>query len=405
MADQPQNPGKLLLVGQDASCAEVLARALGNLCCIRFVEGLGKALAAVSSDPPDLILVDLAADKCQALLWALDEKAELKKPPMVLLTGSGSEEIQGLDIGVLDCLSKDMTAELLRHRIAHLLEWKRTADHAWQLETRADKRIEQLESLIEMVTHDLKSPVVAIHGFVRMLRKRCDNMPPDSKRDEILKHLTVASRSLQNFLSDLSQLLAADKIELELEEVCLPEAIEEVVRLQLQSLEEKRIKVNLDFADYRPAVRADRRRIMQVLDNLIINAMSHMGEPPNPRIEVRLRDGRQCVITSVADNGVGIPPEYHDKVFKRFFRVPGTCAKTGTGLGLSIAKKIIETHSGRIWLESDCGRGATFSFSLPKFFADQSERQVDFGSGLEEDRTGIVCGTEVAIRHSTKLFR
>lgn len=385
MAEQPENPGKLLMVGQDAACAEFLARALGNLCHIRRVAEVGKAVASVADNPPDLILADLAADDFEILRRSLAEKQELKQPyPLVVFTGSASDEIEGLDMGVLDCLSRDMSADLLRLRIARLLEWKRTADHVVQLERNTDSRIEQLESLIEMVTHDLKSPVIAIHGFVRILRKMCETMPPDPKRDEILKYLTVASRSLQNFLGDLSQLLAADKIELELEEVCLTDAIEEVVQRQGQALEEKRIELYLNFGDYRPTVVADRRRIVQVVDNLIINAMSHMGQPPRPRIEVRLRDSRQFVILSVADNGIGIPPEYHDKVFKRFYRVPGRGANAGTGLGLSIAKTIIETHSGRIWLESDSGKGATFSFTLPKFVADQSECEAHGGSGVDE---------------------
>jgi signal transduction histidine kinase len=360
MDEQAQNAGKLLMVGSDVACAESFASALGNLCRIR------------SEDPPDLIIADLAVEELQALRRSLDKNAELRRPPLVLLTDSASDEIQSRDTGVMDCLSRDMNTDLLRLRIEHLLEWKRITDYTDQLESSTHKRIEQLESLIEMVAHDLKSPVIAIHGFVRMLRKRCGDMPPDPRLNEILKHLAVASRSLQNYLTDLSQLLAADGIELEFEEVSLTEAIEEVLDQQIQALEEKRITVDLDFADYRPKVLADRRRIIQVLDNLIINAMVHMGEPANPRIEVRLRDGRKFVIISVTDNGVGVPPDYHEKVFKRFFRVPGTGAKTGTGLGLSIAKTIVEMHSGRIWLESDRGKGATFCFTLPKSLSDNS---------------------------------
>jgi signal transduction histidine kinase len=373
MDEQAQNGGNLLVVGQDAASAEFLADALGNDCRIRFVENVRDAVACVSDDPPDLVIADLVADELQKLRRSLDENAEINRPFLVLLIGSASDKLQGVDADVLDCLSRDANADLIRLRIKRLLEWKRTVEYVDQFEIGTHTRVEQLESLIEMVAHDLKSPVIAIQGFVVMLRKRCGNMPPDPKLDEILKHLSAASCSLQNFLSDLSQLLAADGIELELEEVCLTEAIEEVVGQQLQALEEKRMTVNLDFADYRPTVLADKRRIMQVLDNLIVNAISHMGRPARPRVDVRLRDSRRFVITSVCDNGVGIPPEYHDQVFKRFFRVPGGCAKTGTGLGLSIAKTIVETHSGRIWLESDAGKGATFSFTLPKFVGDKSE--------------------------------
>ena len=398
MDEQARNPGKLLIVGPEIACAELLSGAVGNFCRIRFVAGVRDALACVSDDPPDLILADLAENELQAFRSSLDENPELDGLPLVLLTGSASDKIQGRDAFVLDCLSRDMNADLVRLRIARLLEWKRTADYVGRLESTTHTRIEQLESLIEMVAHDLKSPVVAIHGFVHMLRRRFGNMKPDPKLNEILRHLAVASRSLQNFLSDLSQLLAADGIEPELEEVCLTEAIEEVVGRQRQALEEKRITVNLDFADYRPAVLADKRRIVRVVDNLIINAMSHMGEPPNPRIDVCLRDARQFAITSVTDNGVGIPPEYHNDVFKRFFRAPGRGPKTGTGLGLSIAKTIIESHGGRIWLESDAGKGTTFSFTLPKFCADRSECKSERATVVQEPSSPARRGEQSVFR-------
>jgi len=106
---------------------------------------------------------------------------------------------------------------------------------------------------------------------------------------------------------------------------------------------------------------------MQVLDNLVVNAIRHMGNRADPTIRIRCTNDKGYVITSISDNGVGIPEEFHIRIFDRFFRGPPSTTKAGTGLGLYIAKKIVESHKGRIWVESREGMGATFFFTLPIF--------------------------------------
>jgi signal transduction histidine kinase len=108
-----------------------------------------------------------------------------------------------------------------------------------------------------------------------------------------------------------------------------------------------------------------------VLDNLLGNAIRHMGERSDAEIRIQVENEEDCICTSVSDNGIGIPLEYQSRIFDRFFRVPDDSgAKTGTGLGLSIVKKIVEGHKGRVWVESEPGKGAKFLFALPKLPQD-----------------------------------
>ncbi len=129
-------------------------------------------------------------------------------------------------------------------------------------------------------------------------------------------------------------------------------------------MHEKNIALVLDFEFGIPIVYGDKHRIAQVIDNLLSNAIKHMGDKPDCLIRITVSLGREFVRTSIIDNGIGIPEEYHSKIFDRFFRVqrggPG-----GTGLGLAISKTIVERHGGRIWVESKQGQGSCFSFTLP----------------------------------------
>jgi two-component system OmpR family sensor kinase len=160
--------------------------------------------------------------------------------------------------------------------------------------------------------------------------------------------------------------MVRERLELELTEVPLKETVEEVVNQHRQLMEQKRVAIELDFRECPTVVVVDRRRLIQVFDNLILNAVSHMGEFPEAAVRIGFADAEEFVVIGVSDNGIGIPAEYHDRIFSRFFRVPGEGRKSGTGLGLAIVKTIVESHGGTIWVESGVGGGAVFKFTLPK---------------------------------------
>ncbi|MFC1835686.1 sensor histidine kinase [Thermodesulfobacteriota bacterium] len=225
---------------------------------------------------------------------------------------------------------------------------------------------ENLESLIQTVAHDLKSPVIAVVGLVRALRGRCSNLPLDERRNSILDQLESSGERMERFLKDLLEDLASDHMSHVPEQVRLDQIVHASIRQHHQTIEEGGIKVEFEIASNLDSVRADPHRIRQVVDNILVNAIRHMGDRPDPMINVSVRNQPGAVLIVISDNGIGIPAEHLGKIFDRFFRVPRPSGQAGTGLGLSIAKKIVDSHGGRIWAESENGRGTTFAFTLPK---------------------------------------
>ncbi|WP_272913414.1 PAS domain S-box protein [Desulfomonile tiedjei] len=228
------------------------------------------------------------------------------------------------------------------------------------------ERKEELEALIQMVAHDLKSPVIAIAGLVRSLKKKIDSNPQDENVGRIAEQILTSSQTMEEFLTDLLDAMAVEKTEPQLEQFNLEEVIEEVVSEHRPSIDEKRITVQTEFFASDSTVTADKRRIKQVFDNLVSNAWRYMGDVLEPTICIKIRDDGLFVTAMVCDNGIGIPQEYQKRVFDQFFRVSNSSQQKGTGLGLSIVKKIVEIHGGAIHCESELGKGAAFIMKLPR---------------------------------------
>jgi PAS domain S-box-containing protein len=250
-----------------------------------------------------------------------------------------------------------MIRDITRRKEAEMALEQRTVE--------ARQRNEELESLIQMVAHDLKSPVVTIVGLVRLLKGSMARMRLDERSEQILNQLSATSEGVERFLRDLLDGLVSEHTEPERAEVRLDEVVIEVIHQHKQLIDQRKIDIDLDVTSAIPVL-GDRHRIRQVLDNLVRNAVKHMGETTHPVIRIEVRSDQDYVVTKVSDNGVGIPAQFLDKIFDRFFRVSRSGIQGGTGLGLSIAKKIVESHRGRIWVESEEGKGATFVFELPK---------------------------------------
>ncbi len=144
------------------------------------------------------------------------------------------------------------------------------------------------------------------------------------------------------------------------EEVALKEPVEWAVDNLRSSIEESGAVVETDPL---PTLYCDKSQIAQVFQNLISNAIKYRSAD-TPRIHIAAQQEDSCCVLSVRDNGIGIAPAYHDKVFGVFRRLHGT-DYAGTGIGLAICKKIVEKHGGRIWVESGAGVGSVFKFSIP----------------------------------------
>jgi len=229
----------------------------------------------------------------------------------------------------------------------------------------ARRRTEELESLVQMVIHDLKSPVITIAGMVNILKKTLKEFPPDEARQKILEQICASSETMEHFLRDLLDGLVLEQQPPNRGPFRLGEVVKRVIARHKQAVEERGISVTVDLPDSIPEVFADERRIEQVIENLVGNAIRYMGEKGSPALRLQVALQKNRLVTTVSDNGIGIPATFQEKVFDRFFRVPNTGVKVGTGLGLSIVKKIVESHGGIVWVDSEDGKGSTFGFTLP----------------------------------------
>ncbi|MEJ2717623.1 MAG: ATP-binding protein [Deltaproteobacteria bacterium] len=357
---------KAILLGDDLTRAEDLRKALGSEFHVRVVPNWAEILGQCDVDPPDLIIAETSDRRATGICSSLRHDRYLRSVPIVLISDDEAVQIEGLEAGAVDCLDRRIGSDLLKRKLHRIIGLRAAEERLRQSEQKATEKVQELESIIEMVTHDLKSPVVAIGGLVRLLQKRFRTKLSEVGLEEVLDHLSTACDSIGAFLKDLSECLVAEKAELEWSPLRLDRTVVDVVRQYRQLIDERRIRLQLNFGTSRPSVMGDRHKIMQVVDNLLVNAIRHMGNTPEPIICIELRESENYVIAEISDNGVGIPAEYRDKIFKRFFRVPRSGSIPGSGLGLSIAKTIVESHGGLIWLDSGARQGATFVFTLPK---------------------------------------
>jgi signal transduction histidine kinase/putative methionine-R-sulfoxide reductase with GAF domain len=234
-------------------------------------------------------------------------------------------------------------------------------DKSRQLETASRHKSEFLANM----SHELRTPLNAIIGFSEVLNERMFGEIND-KQAEYVADILESGRHLLALINDILDLskIEAGRMELEPSEFHLPTAIDNTLTLVRERAERRGIALARDIDPRVGAVRADERKVKQVLLNLLSNALKFTPEGGRVDVRARARDGVREV--SVVDTGVGIAAEDLEAVFEEFRQVGASTKKAeGTGLGLAISRKFIELHGGRLWVDSKPGHGSTFTFTLP----------------------------------------
>jgi signal transduction histidine kinase len=224
------------------------------------------------------------------------------------------------------------------------------------------------DELVQNVSHELRTPLTFIKGYVELLLEE-DLGPLNGSQRESLTIVSDKTNALTRLVSDIIYLQQVEWESLKF----TPQNMREMARLALQSCEVAAVTAGISLhlqaeADL-PVIPVDRDRINQVFDNLLGNAIKF--SPRGGAISIEVQDTGDMIQVGVRDTGVGIPSEKLDKVFDRFYQVDGSATRRfgGAGLGLAIARRIIEAHGGRIWVESEVGQGSAFKFALPKIQA------------------------------------
>jgi signal transduction histidine kinase len=222
--------------------------------------------------------------------------------------------------------------------------------------------ISDLERFTYTISHDLRSPLITIQGFLGILEQDLlVGKAEEVQRD--MARIRQATGHMEDLLDQLLELARVGRVVLHLQPVNLGEVAALACAAQQVELDKRNITVSL--AEDLPLVKADPVRLREVLDNLLSNAIRFMGNPAQPAIEIGCQVQHDETVCFVRDNGIGIDLRYHQKIFGLFEQLDAH--SEGTGIGLALVKRIIELHNGRIWVESDGpDTGSTFYFTLPQ---------------------------------------
>ena len=225
------------------------------------------------------------------------------------------------------------------------------------------RKNEQLENFIRVVSHDLKTPLISVQGFSSRLLKHCGERLGKRGRT-YLEHIMASGRQMEALVSDLRTWARMGKIVYNFKTISSREIIDRVATDLRHLFEEHNIE--LVMAGSFPAITCDEERTYRIFQNLLSNAVKFTKGVDNPRIEIGYRDKGNFHQFYVRDNGIGIAPRDHGKIFEMFQRVKRARGEESTGLGLAIVQRIVADHGGDVWVDSEKGKGATFYFTLPK---------------------------------------
>jgi PAS domain S-box-containing protein len=321
----------------------------------------GKQIAAlVSPDdaPAVMTAIEEARESGAAAIrveyrFRINKRTEIWLEAEVRLLYDAQQHFEGAVLSIRD-VTRRKEVEAERERLIAELEQKNA----------------ELERFTYTVSHDLKSPLITIQGFLGYLEQDIRNGDTDRALSDI-RRISAAARRMEHLLKDLLELSRIGRVSAEPQTVLFNVIVQEALELIAGRIAERQAQITV--APDMPAVHGDRRRLVEVVQNLVDNAIKFCDNQTVPEIEIGVHAvaGNEAIFF-VRDNGVGIEPKYHDQIFGLFNKLDPQ--SEGTGVGLTIVRRIIEVHGGRVWVESvGRGTGATFFFSLPTTCTQQHE--------------------------------
>lgn len=222
---------------------------------------------------------------------------------------------------------------------------------------------QELENFVYAISHDLQTPLRAIHGFADLLvGQSTDHL--SEKEQHYLNRIQAGIKRMECLIQDLLEYSRIDRMAETFAWVSMSELLDKVRDDLHDVIQASGATILLEGP--MPMLWADRTRLTQVWTNLLTNAIKYVAPGTAPHIVLRGREEKDHFVFAVQDNGIGIAPEFHERIFKLFHRLHLSGVYAGTGVGLAIVKRAVEFHRGRIWVESAEGQGSTFCFTIPK---------------------------------------
>lgn len=338
-----------------------------------------EALERVGRAHPDLILLDVLMPEMGGLevCRRLKEGGNTRFIPIILVTAlkDVNDRIEGIEAGADDFLSKPIDKHELKTRIKSLLRIKEMHDKLEEsrrdLETTNNELVKLArlkDDLTNLLVHDLKNPLVNIIELVRQtLSYDAKNLT--ERQVERLNQTRTSCETLLNLIATLLDIskMEEGKMALNRSGFDMKEAIYSGIREFKVIATELGIHLEAILPDNTLIVNADYELIQRIVHNLLSNAIRHTRKGGRVSISTRVNEDRESLLTIVSDTGEGIPKQYWDTIFEKFAQVELSerRLKSNRGLGLTFCKMAAEAHGGKIWVESEVGKGSAFSFTLP----------------------------------------
>ena len=374
MTNTQRHKGDILIVDDTLANLDLLLAMLTNHGYkVRAAINGNMALKSVFAAAPELILLDINMPDMDGfeVCRQIKSDARTREIPIIFISASDQmdDKVRAFETGGVDYVTKPFQVEEVLARVGSQLA---LYQHKRELEAFRQREIDYLRELsamkdefVQTVSHDLKNPLSVIMGYADLLCTEETIM----QAPEILSYVTAIRRRSDEMYELISNLLDLAKIEAGMGLNTAPMRLDEFLDEQVESMrplaESKHLMFVYSALPPNITLRADAMRLGQVIRNLLSNAIKYTPEGRRVELSHTLQTAR--VLLQVKDTGLGIPRQDLPNIFEKFYRVntPEHNASKGTGLGLSIVKAIIEQHRGSIWVESELGKGSTFSVELP----------------------------------------
>ena len=373
--------GPLILVADDvAANVELLFDQLHVLGfrAIAAYDG-PSALQACFDHRPDLCILDvsmpagdLAVDDRAAgfeVCRRIKRDPRTKSIPVIFVTALSdtTDRVKAIEAGGDDFLTKPHNRLVLGARVRSLIKLKAATD-ALEASYRKLREVEKMrDDLMKMIVHDLKTPLTAVLATTEMLRDGDFGAVTD-RQGQALSDAEGKAEDLLALIEDLLEVwrLEEASITLDLQPIAPAALFAELQHEWALRFKQEGAEASVDVSEDAPVFEADKALLMRVLGNLVQNSVMHTGS--TVRLSFSAKKDGDGVLLTVADNGPGIPPEYHELIFRKFERVknPNIPRTRSSGLGLAFCKLVIDAHGGRIWVRSAGeGQGSAFHMYLP----------------------------------------
>jgi len=282
---------------------------------------------------------------------------------LVLNTTQSQREkiIEGLQSGADDYLVKPCDTGELEQRLRAGVRVIELQDRVLDANTKLARSNADLQQFASAAAHDLHAPLRRIRTISNLLQKQLRGQL-DAEADEFFGFIITSAAQMQALIDGLLSFSRVAAYDLSFDRFDLNRVVNEVQSYLTDSIDECGGQVT---SDPLPTIQADRVQIVQLLQNLIGNAIKYRGDR-TPHVHIRAAVEANEVTISVADNGIGIDPKHAETVFQIFKRLHGDETYQGTGIGLATCKRIVDRHRGKIWVESEADKGSVFRFSIPQ---------------------------------------